>query len=208
MKIVILCDDYWHPGHVIDKGFGLIGERLGADIRVIYDAREFDVKALGDTDVLVFAKSDNTTQSDKTGWMNDSVIGAFETYVANGGGFIAVHSGTVYNGVPRMKQFLGGAFLSHPEQCPVRFDAIAEHPVTKGVESFAVVDEHYQMDPLEGVSILGVSSSTHNAQAALWVKELGKGKIIVITPGHNLEVFEQPGMQTLLINAVNYAAKK
>ena len=141
MKIVLLCDDFWHPGHVVDKGLGLIAEKLGADIKVFYDAREFDAKVLKDTDLFVFAKSDNTTQSDKTGWINDSVIAEFEAYVANGGGFIAVHSGTVYNSVPRMKQFLGGGFLSHPEQCPVRFDAIAKHPVTKGVEPFNVVDE-------------------------------------------------------------------
>lgn len=207
MKLVILCDDYWHPGQVIEEGFSFIREKIDADMSVIYDAREFDPAILDTTDVFVFAKSDNTTQSNTSPWMNDGVIAAFERYVANGGGFIGLHSGTCYNKFPRIKAFLGGAFLFHPEQCPVRFDAIAKHPITAGVEPFLAKDEHYQMDTLEGIAILGATSSEHNAQAGAWVKELGLGKIAVITPGHNIEMFQQPGMQTLLINAVNFVKR-
>jgi type 1 glutamine amidotransferase len=107
-----------------------------------------------------------------------------------------------------MHRLIGGTFLHHPPQCPVTVEPKRRSPLTKGVMPFTVQDEHYfaKLDDARAKVFLH-SRSEHGVQPAGWTRIEGKGRVCVLTPGHNLKVWLHPMFQTLLLNAMCWAAK-
>ena len=141
--------------------------------------------------------------------MTDEVQQAFVDYVEAGGGLLAVHSGTAeYRETPVLRRLLGGVFTHHPKQCPVTVTPLADHPLTAGAESFTLMDEHYfmEMDDVE-VDLFLTTSSEHGEQRGGWAHEVGSGRVCVLTPGHNVEVWHDPSYQTLLKNGLRWCAQ-
>ena len=64
-------------------------------------------------------------------------------------------------------------------------------------------DEHYimEIDDLEANHFLSTTSE-HSAQSGGWLREEGDGRVCVLTPGHNAEVWLHPEFQTLLRNGL------
>lgn len=141
--------------------------------------------------------------------MTDEVQRSFETYVLGGGGLLAVHSGTAdYREAATLRRMLGGVFTHHPKQCPVTVTPLAGHPLT-GCPPFTAQDEHYFMemdDP--AVEIFMTTASEHGAQPGGWTRSEGDGRVCVLTPGHNVEVWLEPSYQTLLANALRWCGRK
>ena len=81
------------------------------------------------------------------------------------------------------------------------------HPITVNVEPFTVKDEHYFMetDDLQAHHFL-TTTSEHGAQSGGWWREEGSGRVCVLTPGHNVEVWLHEEFQTLLRNALLWCA--
>jgi type 1 glutamine amidotransferase len=66
-------------------------------------------------------------------------------------------------------------------------------------------DEHYFMamdDP--GVDIFMTTCSEHGEQPAGWRRTEGPGRVAVLTPGHNLEVWLHSSYQTMILNALRW----
>jgi len=114
----------------------------------------------------------------------------------------------VYELAPGMKELIGGVFERHPDQCEVMLEPCT-HPLDAGVEKFAVQDEHYFMAMSgEPVSVFLHSRSENGVQPAGWTRtDVGGGRICVLTPGHNLEVWLHPEFQKLLLNGMKWVAK-
>ena len=144
MKVLVLCDDYWHPGSVVRDGLKPL-EDAGFSFDIIEDAAEWSPERMAAYPVVLFAKSDNVSAQDRSSWASEMVPQAFVDYVRAGNGLLAMHSGTVYEKMPVMRGLIGGAFLNHPKQCPVTVEPQAGHPLTAGASAFTAVDEHYMM---------------------------------------------------------------
>jgi type 1 glutamine amidotransferase len=85
----------------------------------------------------------------------------------------------------------------------------AGHLLTAGSTPFAAVDEHYQMaldDDQADVFLTTISE--HATQPGGWTRTEGQGRVCVLTPGHNLEVWVQPSYQTLLLNALRWCSRE
>jgi type 1 glutamine amidotransferase len=107
-----------------------------------------------------------------------------------------------------MHAMLGGAFVRHPDACAVTLEPVKPHPVTDGVETFTVQDEHYFMSPMsDDAEVFLHSRSAHGLQPAGWTRAEGAGRVCVLTPGHNQEVWLHPEFQKLLLNAMRWTAK-
>jgi type 1 glutamine amidotransferase len=107
-----------------------------------------------------------------------------------------------------MRGVTGGAFLHHPAQCAVTVEPKPRHALTVGVDAFTEADEHYQMvldDPHADVFLR--SRSRHGEQPAGWTRIEGDGRVCVLTPGHNPEVWRNTNFQTLLRNGLRWLAK-
>jgi type 1 glutamine amidotransferase len=224
MRVLLICDDYWHPGQVpIDGTAPLVGQ--GYEFDIITNANDFKPDMLAQYPVVTLCKCDEVSQTDKQSWKTDAVQRAFIDYVENGGGLLAVHTATVPGkNTQALDHLLGCRFISHPNACPVTVQPVKPHPVTEGVGMFCETDEHYRLELIEpDVDILMASYSPlqgeegkyqedpyHNTPAFIcpagFVRQQGKGRICVLTPGHHPAVWINPHFQRTLSNALRWCA--
>ena len=218
MRVLLLCDDRFHPGSVPAAGLAPLQEK-GIQFDVIQDAGKFDPANLKNYPVVIISKSDHTSSQDHTPWKTAAIQDAFIQYVENGGGLIVNHSGTVRGeGTDKLDRLAGCRFLHHPPTCPVWVQPLKPHPVTQGVEAFMEDDEHYYVEILApDADILAAAYAPGFANedgtpgsitAAACVRTQGKGRVCVLTPGHTPAAWANPNYQQMVLNAINWCAGK
>jgi uncharacterized protein len=208
MKTLVLCGDPWHPARIAREGLSLLeGSEFSFDW--IEDARDWSPEAMTAYPLVILTKSDNVSSTDQTSWMTEGVQTGFSEYVSHGNGLLAIHSGTAeYQQKPILRGLLGGVFTHHPQQCPVTITPHMGHPLGAGALPFTLTEEHYFMamdDPQ--VDVFVTTSSQHGQQPGAWRRLEGSGRVTVLTPGHNLEVWIHPSFQALLLNCLRWCGK-
>lgn len=214
-RILVICDDVWHPAEVIEKGIMPLGA----------DDYQFDfVKAAKDIltpemieeyPLLICCKSNNVTSGNPEPWFENTVTevmgGEFRNYVERGGAFLSVHAGNVFmgegDGVMEYTEFVGNRFLGHPLRCEVALKKAKDHPIMAGVEDeFIIRDEHYQIEMLaEDADIFLTSASkTGGMQIAGYTREMGKGRLCALMPGHTLSVWKNKEFQKIFLNSMKW----
>jgi type 1 glutamine amidotransferase len=205
MKILVLSGDKWHPARIPMEG--LVGlEELGFRFDWIEDAREWSAERMAAYPLAILTKSNHISSVDTSSWMTDEVQSAFLEYVHRGNGLLAIHSGIAgYQEMVILQNLLGGVFTHHPEQCMVTIHPNASHPLTAGIPPFTEKDEHYFMAMYDAkADIFMTSHSEHGEQPAGWRRKEGKGRVAVLTPGHNLQVWLHPSYQALLLRILQW----
>ena len=224
MNILLICDDYWHPGQVPIDGVAPLS-RQGINFDIITNANDFSASMLERYPAVLICKSDEASHTDTQSWKTEEVQKAFIDYAANGGGLLAVHSATVPSKTSSlMEELMGCRFTGHPNNCPVTVQPVKPHPVTSGVGMFCETDEHYRIEiiapdadviiasysPPQGEESKYNEDPYHNCPAAIYaagiVRNYGKGRVCVLTPGHLLPVWLNPEFQKLLTNAIKWCA--
>jgi type 1 glutamine amidotransferase len=207
MRVLVLCDDHWHPASVVRAGLKGLEER-GFEFDWVEDASDWSAERIAEYPVVLLSKSDKMSADNDRSWVSEKVQRAFVEHVRAGWGLLAVHSGTVYAQVPEMRRLLGGAFVRHPEQCPVTVKPQEGHPLTAGSVPFTALDEHYFVDLDDAeADVFMTTRSEHGTQPGGWTRQEGKGRVCVLTPGHNVEVWQQPSFQALLDNALRWCGE-
>lgn len=206
-SVLVLCDDKWHPAATARTGLGALHDQPFT-FDWIENAHEWSAERMATYGVVLLTKSNNVTATDTTKWMTEATQAAFVDYVRQGGGLLAIHSGTAeYREATALRRLLGGVFVHHPKQCPVTVEPLTDHPLVVGATPFTLKDEHYFMEiDDDGIDIFLTSSSEHGEQPAGWTRTEGKGRVAVLTPGHNVEVWLEPAYQTLIKNALHWCA--
>jgi len=226
MRVLLLCDDFWHPGEVPIEGVEPLKAR-GFEFDIITDANEFKQEMLASYPVVILSKCDEVSKTDKTPWKTPAVQQAFVDYVENGGGLIVIHTGLVPGEhTEALDKLAGSKFTYHPQDCPVTVKPIKPHPITDGVEMFTELDEHYRLEivsddidiiiasysPPQGDKEKYESEPYHNSDAwigaAAHVRTQGKGRVCVLTPGHHVPVWHNPQYQKVLENTIRWCAKE
>jgi type 1 glutamine amidotransferase len=202
MRVLVLCGDYWHPAQVARTGLSPL-EKAGFEFDWVDNAQNWSVKDMASYPLIILTKSNNTSQSDKTPWMTTEVELAFQDYVRRGNGLVVIHSGSAEYAQTRvLRALLGGVFNHHPPQCPVTVELQKDHPLVKDSTPFTVFDEHYFMDMEPGGHVFLTTSSEHGVQPGGWSRLEGRGRVCVLTPGHNLEVWLHPHYQAIIQRAL------
>ncbi len=225
-KILVLCDDYWHPGEVVERGMRSIRqERYSFDF--VRDARDIlTCNFIAGFPAIIVSKGNQINGSNVTPWFEDEVVEVnpeqFLEYVEKGGSLILIHSGVAYteNLIQKEENFrrpnkawmdmMGCMFQGHPCRCPVTLQVQnVAHPIMKGVENFTERDEHYMIKiKAEDAEILfQTMSDLGGIQTAGFVRNCGKGRIIVLTPGHTLDVWSNPNYQRIIMNALDWVTQ-
>jgi type 1 glutamine amidotransferase len=209
MRALVLCDDYWHPAQVAREGLDALQAKGEFQFEWIDDANEWSAERMSAYPVVVFVKSNNVSAADRSQWMTPEAENAFLEYVRSGKGLLVVHSGSAgYKETPVLRALMGGVFDNHPKQCPVTVQPVEGHPLTAGSTPFTAVDEHYFMlfDDAEADVFL-TTTSEHGTQPGGWTRTEGKGRVCMLTPGHNVEVWLEPSYQVLLGNALRWCGQ-
>jgi type 1 glutamine amidotransferase len=131
----------------------------------------------------------------------------FYDWVSEGNGFLFVHAGNTYKKGSAMARLSGNSFLGHPARCAIDMK-VMEHPITEGIGDFTIRDEHYQIEVLDSdVNVFMKSlSETGGEQIAGYTKNVGQGRVCVLTPGHILEVWRKPEYLEMVYNAIEWCA--
>ena len=208
MNILVICDDRWHPARTPRAGLTNL-EAHGFHFDWIENAADWSAQKMESFPLVLLTKSNNVSSLDETQWMTLQVEDAFRNYVERGHGLLAVHSGTAgYSDASILRSLLGGIFVQHPAQCQVTVEPLADHPLTRGVAPFTLQDEHYFMtcdDP--ELDVFLTTRSENGVQPGGWTRQQGSGRVCVLTPGHNLEIWQHPSFERLLLNALNWCAQ-
>jgi len=226
MRVLLFCDDFYHPGKVPIEGMEPLGNK-GFSIDVISDTTDFDPGILYDYNVVIMSKCDHISKDNNNSWKTPKVQAAFVDFVEKGGGMLAVHSGIVCGtetDTSTIDNLVGCYFKFHPNNCSVTVAPLKPHPITEGVKIFCEVDEHYHINILaDDIDIIAASyvsahgdttkyeSEPYNnypeyIAPSAYVRTQGKGRVCVITPGHTLDVWHNPEFQKMLENALNWCA--
>ena len=223
MKILLVCDDYGHPGQIPIDGVAPLKQR-GFQFDIITNANDFSKDSLTQYPVILLCKCDEVSQEERKPWKTEAVQRAFIDYVEGGGGLVAVHSAVVKGkNTDALDKLLGCSFVFHPKACPVTVQPVKPHKVTEGVGMFCETDEHYRLEitasdadillasysPPQGEESKYQKEPYHNSPAAIcaagFVRTQGRGRVCILTPGHNLAVWLNAQFQQLLMNALNWA---
>ncbi len=205
MRALVLCDDHWHPARTPRAGLAPLAD-AGFTFDWVEDAREWSAARMADYPVVILTKANEVSAADRAPWMTPEVEGAFGAFVRDGGGLLAIHSGTAgYRETPILRALLGGVFVQHPAQCDVTIAPRGEYPLTAGLAPFTIRDEHYHMafDAADATRFLDTTSE-HGTQPGGWTREEVTGRVCVLTPGHNVEVWLHPTYQALLGNTLRW----
>ena len=228
MRILLFCDDYYHPGEIPVKGVAPL-QAKGYNIDIINDTTVFDPAIIFDYDVVIMSKCDHISQANNESWKTPEVQTAFVDFVEKGGGLLAVHSGTVRGATADtsvLDRLVGCYFAFHPNRSPITIGPLKPHPITHGVDIFCEVDEHYHIEILaDDIDILAASYAAAHGEPekyetepythypayiapTAYVRTQGKGRVCVLTPGHTIEVWHNPNFQKMLENAINWCGEK
>ena len=211
MKILVICDDFYHHEEVIKPGLAFLQDEH--DVTYATDMSKYSLaeKPLSGYDIVIVAKDMHISKSNQESWLNKEVEKQFEDFANNKGGIIFLHAGAVLCKHSQIiKNISGCSFADHPEQCPVDHCITAVHPIIADASDFTEKDEHYFIDFIaKDADIFLKSRSNHGIQPAGYTRiHNGSGRVCVLTPGHNLSVFQNEQYKKIIKNAVNWCAGK
>ncbi|GIF14202.1 ThuA domain-containing protein [Actinoplanes teichomyceticus] len=138
--------------------------------------------------------------------------------VRAGAGFAGWHGGIVATGyeAPRYQYMVGGRFVCHPgDFVDYTVDITGEHPVTAGLDSFAVHTEQYfchldpTLDVLATTTFTGAHGAPETAGAVMpvvWTRRFGAGRVFVSTLGHSVADLRVPQTRTITERGLLWAA--
>jgi len=173
-------------------------------------------------DAAEMAGTDLVVQCISMSEITAAQLSGLSAAITAGTGFTGWHGGIVdsFRASSDYLHLVGGQFAGHPGKEPGerRGDAEdnflphvvnitelgREHPVTAGIEDFELCTEQYWVLHDDLIEVL--ATTTHPARPwhrpvtapAVWTRQWGAGRILVTTPGHSLDVLENPNVRTVI----------
>lgn len=84
-----------------------------------------------------------------------------------------------------------------------------QHPVTRGLDDFAIFDETYKGYYVEdGVTPLLTTDEKSSNPVIGWAKSYGKAKVVVLQSGHDVPTFRNPDFRKLLRQSIIWVYRK
>ena len=213
-----IIGDAWHPAAYLYISIVKQMEEKGIMTDIIYDYEvpfdkldEYDIIVIsryGMNDVLNFKEGLFLTSGQKDNhWINPDQESRIEEFVKNGGNLFLHHAGHAYysqNGpITRVAK---ATHKGHPPRIKIRIYPTDQMPeLTEGVEPFEVVDEEYLMEIEESTTVFLKSYSEKNGiMNQGWVHKYGKGKVVILVPGHDATALEHEMVHRLISNVIDY----
>lgn len=214
-RALALIGDRYHSPIYIRDGLAPAFLRENVPVTFIENTEALTAEALKDYQLLVILRDGmnwpNGYDQPHVKWMTDAQQQAIWDFVNNGGGFLPLHNAQgIYPPGGLYYKLLGGDYGGHPK--PYVFTVRVEnhnHPVAAGVEDFEIFDEQhmckYYLDQ-EHLLLRSIARDNTAAPAGWW-REVGKGRLCYLAPGHTPEALGHPMMQRLLRNAIRWCLK-
>lgn len=214
MKILLVCDDLWHPAEVIEKGLACMDQEE-FEFDIVHSAKDILTREmLDDYPVFINAKGNAINAANTAPWFEPGVTECgpeeIRDYVEKGGGFFALHAALAIGrgDLPVYTDLVGCYFLSHPPREMTHVEVTEQNSLTQGVKNFSERDEHYQIavTAQDAKPFLLSRSEQGGSFVSGYTRNVGKGRVAVLTPGHTLGVWKNPNFQKLFKNTIRWCA--
>jgi len=202
-------------------------EQHGFSVRVEESPKPYaDAEYMATVDLVVQTNTMSTIEPDEFTGLRQAV--------ENGTGLAGWHGGIAdsYRNNSDYLQLIGGQFAEHPGKRPEErtgeqsdnyvpytvnmLPAAATHPITQGIGDFELVTEQYWVLHDDYIDVLATTTQAVRpwdpwnrpvTSPALWTRQWGKGRIFVSTPGHRVEILENPTVRTIIERGLLWAAR-
>ena len=138
-------------------------------------------------------------------------------FVKNGKGLVALHFAcSSFQDWPEYQQLLGRVWKKgiggHGPMSNFEVKiADPEHPIAKGVSDFHITDELYaQLSGDAPIHVIaeGYSDWSNKTEPLVFAHQYGKGRVVQNVLGHTLEARRNPAYQKLLVQSVQWVARR
>lgn len=215
-RALVLIGDHYHRPAFSRPPIESALRQIGVPAQFIYDVNQLNARTLADVKLLIVLRDGmNWPESDQKSmwWMTDEQEKALAAFVANGGGFLALHNATALRSLSKdptlFQEVLGSSYNGHgagDEKFTVRI-LNADHPVTRGVTGYQASDErHNPILHAENLTILLEAVSGEKRSTNGYVRTYGKGRVCYLATGHHQQMLELPSMQRLIANAAAWCS--
>ncbi|MCS6861282.1 MAG: ThuA domain-containing protein [Abditibacteriales bacterium] len=162
---------------------------------------------------------------DMWGNITDEAKANFVSLLKQGKGVVALHHALAgYPAWDEYARIIGGKFrlqksveggvekpastFKHGVRFTVKI-ADPNHPVTKGMKDFEIVDETYgNFDVSPNVKPLLTTDEPTSGKTIGWCHTYGKSRVVYIQLGHDHTAYENPHYRRLVAQAIRYASAK
>lgn len=181
---------------------------------------------MANVDIIQQTNTMNTITKEEFEGLQNAII--------NGTGFAGWHGGIAdsYRNTSDYLQMVGGQFANHPGKHPnertgeqsdnyvahsINFTELGmSHPITRDMSDFDLVTEQYWVLHDSYNNVLATTTQKVRSwdpwdreitSPAIWTRNWGKGKIFVITCGHNLEIVLNPNVRQIIERGLLWASR-
>lgn len=185
-----------------------------------------DAGYLESVDLIVQSTTMSTVEQDQ--------VAGLRRAVESGSGLAGWHGGIAdsYRANADYLHLIGGQFAAHPGKHPdertgeqsdnyIRHtieltSAAAEHPITRGLTDFELVTEQYWVLHDDYNDVLATTTQAARewdpwsrpvTSPAVWTRQWGAGRVFVATPGHRVEILEDPNVRTIVERGLLWASR-
>jgi len=199
-RVLAVLGDFYHKEELANQALDAAVQQLD-QIKVEYGTVQNLVTSLQTKPdvVILFAENRLNPQEQVVNtWMDDAAAKAIHTYVSEGGGWIAWHSGLAsYENIQEYTSLLRGYFKHHPEK----------HQIVTyygdSIDSFEILDEHYFVHcDVDNTNVFLKSESVDGSSIAGWEHPVGEGRVVCLAPAHREEGLLHPTLVKLLANSI------
>lgn len=150
-------------------------------------------------------------------WDGDTKT-AFLDYLADGGGLVVMHAGSsIHYKWPAFQALVGKTWAKgitwHGAKHEFKVTPTGDHPITRGVEPFAIFDELWRdMDPTGPYETLAIADTAKDQrkqgpqEPMLMTTSLGEGRGVNLVLGHDTKSLANKSFQTLFLRSLEWAA--
>lgn len=199
-------DANYHPATDIDQlVVALLEEKFVTTVEEDY--ADLTLEKLKQYDLLI-------NYADQWGKRGSArAVAAVIAYAATGGSVLGLHSGIIapMDQYPEIPMLFGARFTEHPPYQALEYVAAPTqetHPIMVGFTPFAMTEEPYLFDfcNFSRRDLLCEFVYEDKHYPAAWISHFGEGRIVYLSPGHDVKTFRNPQMQRLIRRSALWAA--
>jgi hypothetical protein len=191
---LVLIGDYYHRPGWSRPPLEAVFERIGMPATFLYDVTKLNAASLKGYRLLVILR-DGMNRPQVGGqpvwWMTAEPERAIVDFVANGGGYLALHNATALKEKPAepspYRDMLGSSYNGHG-------------PADEKFQVHVVNKNH----PIIHTQDIVLLTMTSGKKVNGYVRTHGQGRVCYLATGHHRAQLELPSMQQLLANAARW----
>lgn len=164
-------------------------------------------------DVVVFYNFHRETPGTEENWWEQGTREALEELGTTPQGILVLHHALLaFPDCPLWSEVLGlpdRSFGFHVNQTVLVEIADPDHPITRGLSPWTMIDETYTMgEPGENCHVLLTTYHLNSMKALAWTRSYGQARVLCVQSGHDRAAYSNASFRTVLARGIQWLADR